>query len=132
MMFSGIAGRYDFLNHVLSFGQDSRWRKKAVLVVKRHLSRIQEPNILDVACGTGDLSFEILKKIPEANVTGIDLVKPMLDIFQKKADERKATIIIQEGDVEKLQFGDNSIDAIVIGFGTRNFPRLDIAFKEIY
>src|SRR5438874_631980 len=84
-MFSDIAQRYDFLNHALSFGQDYRWRKKAVLVVRKHLSDhrlstidYRHPKILDIACGTGDLSFEILKQIPDAKITGIDLAKPML------------------------------------------------------
>jgi demethylmenaquinone methyltransferase/2-methoxy-6-polyprenyl-1,4-benzoquinol methylase len=130
-MFSNIADRYDFLNHFLSFGLDYRWRRSAVRIVTNHLRNIQEPQILDSACGTGDLAFEILKRIPSARITGIDLAKPMLDIFQQKIDERKVSILIAEGDVEALVFADNSFDAITIGFGTRNFTRLDIAFKEI-
>ena len=130
-MFSHIAGRYDFLNHFLSFGLDHRWRKKAVGIVKSHLRSAAEPRILDIACGTGDLAFELLKQIPAAKITGIDLAKPMLDIFQQKIDERKAPITIGEGDVEALTFADNSFDAVTIGFGTRNFTRLDVAFKEI-
>ena len=130
-MFSNIAARYDFLNHFLSFGLDYRWRRKAVSIVKKHLQGIQHPHILDIACGTGDLAFELLKRIPNAKITGIDLAKPMLEIFQQKIDERKALIAIAEGDVEALTFADNSFDAVTIGFGTRNFTRLDIAFKEI-
>ncbi len=130
-MFSDIAGRYDFLNHFLSFGLDYYWRRKAVGVVKNHVAKIAEPLILDIACGTGDLSFEMLKKIPNAKITGIDLAKPMLDIFQQKIDERNASITISEGDVESLTFADNSFDAVTIGFATRNFSRLDIAFREI-
>ena len=137
-MFSDIARRYDFLNHFLSLGLDYNWRKNAVKIVKKHLSDHRQATIdyrlsvLDIACGTGDLSFEILKQIPNVQITGIDLAKPMLDIFQKKADERKASILIEEGDVENLRFEDNSFDAVMIGFATRNFTRLDIAFKEIY
>ena len=130
-MFSDIAKRYDFLNHFLSFGLDNWWRRKAVGSVKVHLKGIKEPHILDIACGTGDLAFELLKRIPDAKITGIDLAKPMLDIFQQKITERKAPITIGEGDVEALAFPDNSFHAITIGFGTRNFTRLDIAFKEI-
>lgn len=130
-MFSNIAGRYDFLNHFLSFGLDYYWRSAAVRIVKSHLSGISSPKILDIACGTGDLSFELLKHIPDAMITGIDLAKPMLDIFQKKIDERKASITIGEGDVEALAYPDNSFDAVTIGFATRNFSRLDIAFSEI-
>jgi len=130
-MFSNIAGRYDFLNHFLSFGLDYRWRKSAVSIVKAHLQNIKEPGILDIACGTGDLAIELLKRIPDAKITGIDLAKPMLEIFQQKIDQRKASITIAEGDVESLLFEDNSFDAVTIGFATRNFTRLDVAFKEI-
>jgi demethylmenaquinone methyltransferase/2-methoxy-6-polyprenyl-1,4-benzoquinol methylase len=130
-MFSNIAGRYDFLNHFLSFGLDYRWRRKAVDIVSIHLQGVTEPHILDIACGTGDLAFELLKRIPDAKIIGIDLAKPMLEIFQQKIDERKAPITIADGDVEALAFDDNSFDAVTVGFGTRNFTRLDVAFKEI-
>src|SRR5207248_8939864 len=84
-MFSDISRRYDFLNHFLSFGLDYYWRRKAVKIVKANIAAIESPNILDIACGTGDLSFEILKQIPNAQITGIDLAEPMLEIFRKKA-----------------------------------------------
>jgi demethylmenaquinone methyltransferase/2-methoxy-6-polyprenyl-1,4-benzoquinol methylase len=132
MMFSDIAKRYDFLNHFLSFGQDYYWRRKAVGIIKKQFAGITDPRILDIACGTGDLSFEILHQIPSAKITGIDLAKPMLEIFEGKAKERNAVIIIEEGDVEALRFGDNTFDAITIGFATRNFTRLGVAFKEIH
>jgi demethylmenaquinone methyltransferase/2-methoxy-6-polyprenyl-1,4-benzoquinol methylase len=131
-MFSDIAGRYDFLNHFLSFGLDYYWRKKAVDIVKKHLDLDYRPKILDIACGTGDLSFEILKQIPNAEITGIDLAIPMLEIFKQKASDRKLSVVIEEGDVEELQYPDHSFDAITIGFATRNFTRLEVAFKEIH
>jgi demethylmenaquinone methyltransferase/2-methoxy-6-polyprenyl-1,4-benzoquinol methylase len=131
-MFSEIAGRYDFLNHFLSFGLDYYWRRKGVRMIKDHLTTIQNPAILDIACGTGDLSFEILRQIPDAHIIGIDLARPMLDIFQKKSNEKRASILIELGDVEALRYADHSFDAVTIGFATRNFSRLDIAFKEIH
>lgn len=131
-MFSNIAGRYDFLNHFLSFGLDYYWRRKAILLVRSHVANIAVPHILDIACGTGDLSFELLKYIPEAKITGIDLAPPMLEIFKQKIDRAHASITINEGDVEALAFPDNSFDAVTIGFATRNFSRLDIAFSEIF
>jgi demethylmenaquinone methyltransferase/2-methoxy-6-polyprenyl-1,4-benzoquinol methylase len=130
-MFSDIAGRYDFLNHFLSFGMDYRWRRKAAGLIKKHVAGIAEPRILDIACGTGDLSFEILRQIPNAKITGIDLAQPMLEIFEQKIAERKASITIGEGDVEALAFPDGTFDAVTIGFATRNFTRLEVAFKEI-
>ncbi len=131
-MFSNIAGRYDFLNHFLSVGQDYRWRRIAVGIVKKHIKTVARPQILDIACGTGDLSFEALRQVPSAHITGIDLAKPMLDVFQEKITKRSVSITIAEGDVEALQFLDNTFDAVTIGFGTRNFTNLEIAFAEIY
>ncbi|MEI8134286.1 MAG: bifunctional demethylmenaquinone methyltransferase/2-methoxy-6-polyprenyl-1,4-benzoquinol methylase UbiE [bacterium] len=131
-MFSDIAGRYDFLNHLLSFGLDYYWRRSAVKLIRAHLSNVQNPRILDIACGTGDLSFEVLHQIPDAKITGIDLAKPMLEIFSQKSSERNTQILIEEGDVEAMRFTDNSFDAIVIGFATRNFSQLEKAFTEIY
>lgn len=131
-MFSDIAGRYDFLNHFLSFGQDYRWRRKAIRIVKDHLKTEHSPKILDIACGTGDLSFEAIRQIPSAQITGMDLAIGMLDIFRDKAKIRNNAITILEGDVEAMPFSDNSFDAVTIGFGTRNFTKLEIAFSEIY
>src|SRR5688572_21955340 len=109
-MFSGIAGRYDFLNRFLSLGRDHSWRKWAIRFVREHLTEhaIKEPRLLDIACGTGDLAFEAHKQIPSAHITAIDLAKPMLEIFEQKRQEHEAHITIAEGDVEKLQFSDAS------------------------
>lgn len=133
-MFSDIAGRYDFLNHFLSFGRDYSWRKRAIRTVREHLqaSGVTSPMILDIACGTGDLSFEAVRQIPDVQIVGVDLAKPMLDLFQQKIDQRGSNIRISEGDVEALEFPDGSFNAVTIGFGTRNFTNLDIAFKEIH
>jgi demethylmenaquinone methyltransferase/2-methoxy-6-polyprenyl-1,4-benzoquinol methylase len=131
-MFGNIAGRYDFFNHFLSLGFDYTWRRNAVGLLKKAVGTIEQPTILDVACGTGDLAFEALAQMPDARITGLDLTKPMLDLFQKKIDERKASIMLLEGDVEALPFADAMFNAVTIGFGTRNFTNLEIAFHEIY
>src|SRR5215217_3078695 len=81
-MFSGIAKRYDFLNHFLSVNTDKRWRR----LVRRKLEKeLGDPGalILDVACGTGDLSIE-LKQHARARVFGADFCRPMLEIAKEK------------------------------------------------
>src|SRR5215216_2707384 len=91
-MFSGIAGRYDLLNHLLSLNIDKRWRRK----VRVKLTEILEnPNavVLDVACGTGDLSIE-LHRDSKANILGTDFCRPMLDL----AAEKSANIPFVEAD----------------------------------
>jgi demethylmenaquinone methyltransferase / 2-methoxy-6-polyprenyl-1,4-benzoquinol methylase len=131
-MFGEIAGRYDFFNHFLSMGFDFYWRKYAIQVLRDTLEEKVHPKILDIACGTGDLAFEAVKQMPDAEVIGVDLTRPMLDLFEKKIRQRGLKIQVEEGDVEALRFSDNSVDAVTIGFGTRNFTNLDIAFGEIY
>lgn len=131
-MFGEIAGRYDFFNHFLSMGFDFYWRKYAISVLRDTLEEKQHPKILDIACGTGDLAFEAVKQMPGAEVIGVDLTRPMLDLFEQKIRKRGLKMQVEEGDVEALRFEDSSVDAVTIGFGTRNFTNLDIAFGEIY
>src|SRR5204862_7744966 len=77
-MFAGIARRYDLLNHVLSLNIDKGWRRKVRAEIAEILSH---PNavVLDVACGTGDLSLE-LKSGAEAAVIRTDFCRPMLAV----------------------------------------------------
>ena len=83
-MFDDISPSYDFLNHFLSFGMDIYWRKKFIqkLNIKNDIS------ILDVACGTGDVGFEILKR-HSVSVTGIDLSPKMVELAQNKSHQKK-------------------------------------------
>jgi demethylmenaquinone methyltransferase/2-methoxy-6-polyprenyl-1,4-benzoquinol methylase len=131
-MFGQIAKRYDFFNHFLSLGFDYAWRKRAIEVLRGSLQEKTSPLILDIACGTGDLAFEALKQMPQARLIGLDLTQPMLDIFAKKAHDRHLSVQLEKGDVEQLKQADNSIDGVTIGFGTRNFTNLEIAFREIH
>jgi demethylmenaquinone methyltransferase / 2-methoxy-6-polyprenyl-1,4-benzoquinol methylase len=132
-MFGQIARRYDFFNHFLSLGFDYSWRKRAIEVLReRGPARTPALQLLDIACGTGDLSFETLHQIPNSQQTGVDLAEPMLELFRKKTNEKHLEIQIERGDVEALQFQDNSFDGVTIGFGTRNFTDLLTAFREIH
>jgi demethylmenaquinone methyltransferase/2-methoxy-6-polyprenyl-1,4-benzoquinol methylase len=131
-MFSTIAKRYDFFNHLLSVGFDRAWRRRAIQVLRSRWSQPQtEPTILDIASGTGDLAIEALTQIPGAKITATDLAETMLDFLRKKPATSRFTRI-ERADVEALQFDDNSFDGVTIGFGTRNFTSLPIAFKEIH
>src|SRR5215207_5899009 len=82
-MFSGIVGRYDLLNHMLSMNIDKRWRK---LVRQKLQSILDKPDasVLDVACGTGDLSIE-LQSHAKARVIGTDFCRPMLAVAAEKS-----------------------------------------------
>lgn len=125
-MFAGIAGRYDLLNHLLSANIDKRWRRK----VREKLEPIlQNENalVLDVACGTGDLSIE-LQRDAKAKVVGTDFCRPMLAIAKEKA----AAIPFVEGDAMNLGFADNVFDAVTIAFGLRNLSNVADGLRELH
>ena len=128
-MFDNISARYDLLNHLLSFGIDRSWRKKAINQLKPYHPK----SILDIATGTGDFAIEALKLNPD-RVIGIDISKGMIEqgrqkMIRKKLNER---IDLQHGDSENLSFEDNKFDAVIVAFGVRNFEQLDRGLSEMY
>jgi demethylmenaquinone methyltransferase/2-methoxy-6-polyprenyl-1,4-benzoquinol methylase len=128
-MFGTIAGRYDLLNHLLSGQMDKRWRR---LVAKR-LQQALFPGhvkILDVACGTGDLSLELFDTI-NAQVVGTDFCRPMLDIAAKKVTKSQSGIPLIEGDALRLPFLDRSFDGVTIAFGLRNLSDVEGGLTEL-
>jgi demethylmenaquinone methyltransferase / 2-methoxy-6-polyprenyl-1,4-benzoquinol methylase len=129
-MFSGIAGRYDFLNHFLSVNTDKRWRR---LVAKKLQDVLQNENalVLDVACGTGDLSLE-LQKSGAAKVIGTDFCRPMLAVAREKNQKNHTAIPYIEGDGMNLSFADDTFDAVTIAFGLRNFSNWLDGLKELH
>lgn len=128
-MFNNIAYRYDFLNHFLSLGIDTIWRRKAINCLKD----INPRRILDVASGTADLAIEALRLNPD-EIIGIDISEEMLSIGQKKIERKglQRKITLQKGDSENLQFNDDSFDAITVAFGVRNFENLEKGLSEIF
>ncbi len=128
-MFSGIAGRYDLLNHVLSLNIDKRWRK---LVRQRLQPILDDPNalVLDVACGTGDLSIE-LQSHAKAKVIGTDFCRPMLAVAAEKNGANSLSIPYIEGDAMNLGFAEDSFDAVTIAFGLRNLSNFADGLAEL-
>ncbi len=123
-MFDAIAPTYDRLNHILSLNIDMRWRKK--LIKELHKSNPNE--ILDLACGTGDLSLMLSKSL-SAKVVGIDISKNMLEIARQKCGD---TLDFKLGSAENLPFNNASFDAVTISFGVRNFEKRERCLREIY
>jgi len=128
-MFSGIAGRYDLLNHVLSLNIDKRWRR---LVRQRLQTILDDRNavILDVACGTGDLSIE-LQSHAKAKVIGTDFCRPMLTVAAEKNGANSLSIPYIEGDAMNLGFANDSFDAVTIAFGLRNLSNFRDGLAEL-
>jgi len=128
-MFAAIATRYDLLNHLLSGNVDQRWRR---LVVKKMAMSLPatDARVLDVACGTGDLSLALVAGT-RAQVIGLDFCRPMLDIAAGKSSERGFAIPYLEGDALKLPFRDQSFDGVTIAFGLRNLASFEGGLKEL-
>lgn len=128
-MFSGIAGKYDFINHFLSLNIDKRWRRIVSNVLRDVLDR-DDAVVLDVACGTGDLSIE-LNKNAKARIIGTDFCRPMLVVAYQKATHDSLPIPFVEGDAMRLPFGDDSFDAVTIAFGLRNLSNFQDGLIEL-
>lgn len=116
-MFNRIAPVYDLLNHTLSSGMDLWWRHKAVSSL-----RIPEGAIvLDVATGTGDLAFSLLRRNPSAKVIGVDIARAMLERAVLKGRKYCRYKAIQ-ADGQHLPLRAESADAVMIAYGIRNMP----------
>jgi demethylmenaquinone methyltransferase/2-methoxy-6-polyprenyl-1,4-benzoquinol methylase len=128
-MFAGIAGRYDLLNHLLSGNIDQRWRR---LVASKLQARLPAKGalVLDVACGTGDLSLALFAATG-ARIIGMDFCRPMLEIAAHKAGTKRVNIPFIEGDALKLPFADEGFDAVSIAFGLRNLSSVMGGLTEL-
>lgn len=134
--FSKIATNYDRLNHIMTAGMDRLWRrraakeavKEATAFCGRATKESQSHSMvssLDVACGTGDMAIELLKR--GCSVTGIDLSEEMLAIARRKTAEAN----FQLANAEALPFDDATFDAVTSAFGIRNFVHLDKGLAEM-
>lgn len=128
-MFDNISENYDGLNRVISFGIDTKWRKKLIDIVKASKPK----SILDIATGTGDLAIALADSEAE-KIVGLDISAGMLKVGEAKIKKKNLDERIEmvQADSEKLPYSDNSFDAVTVAFGVRNFETLDKGLAEIY
>ena len=126
-MFATIATRYDLLNHLLSANTDKKWRR---IVAKRVSEKLGSypSQILDVACGTGDLSLTLFETTG-VRVVATDFCRPMLQIA---AGKMPGSIKLVESDALSLPFLDQSFEAVTIAFGLRNLSNVETGLKELF
>ena len=130
-MFNSIAGRYDFLNRLLSLGQDVRWRK----ALKKFLPVSSGQTILDLATGTAEVLIVLAKDNPKIHRgIGVDPAIKMLEIGRNKikAQHLDDRLELAQGDAQALPFPDGTFDCVTIAFGIRNIPDLRLALLEMY
>jgi len=128
-MFDNIANRYDLLNSILSLGIHKGWRKKCVTILKSKNPK----QILDVATGTGDFAIVCSQLSPE-KIIGIDISEGMMQIGKEKVKKLNLDRLIsfELGNAETVNSPSNSFDAIVVGFGVRNFQNLEKGLSNLY
>lgn len=129
LMFSRIARRYDFMNHLLSMGLDIRWRRESL----RHIDLEKAARFLDLACGTGDLGIFVKELYPKIKVFSVDFSLEMLSHAKRKIKKKGLIngVTFLAGDGLYLPFKDETFDASGIAFGLRNIPNREIALKEM-
>jgi len=134
MLFNRIAGRYDLLNHLLSFNTDRRWRRKAAAAA---VEGSTIGRCLDVAVGTGDLAIELARNQGNRqtgwHITGIDLSREMMRLGEQKVQKigLQDRITFLYGSALDLPFEDNSFDVVTCAYGVRNFSDTSRGLREM-
>ncbi|MGH9500665.1 MAG: bifunctional demethylmenaquinone methyltransferase/2-methoxy-6-polyprenyl-1,4-benzoquinol methylase UbiE [Terriglobales bacterium] len=129
-MFTSIAPRYDLLNHLLSFNVDRMWWRKTARRFAATLSR-RDANVLDLCCGTGDMTFALLRQAGKASgrILGADFSHAML---QRAAAKSAGTSLRWvEADALHLPFPGAQFDLVTTAFGFRNLADYDAGLREI-
>lgn len=129
-MFGEIAGRYDFLNHLLSLNIDRYWRWRTVRMVPPKPGM----KILDMCTGTGDLALAYSKAVDgRAEVVGADFCHEMLAIARQKGMKTEAggAVTFVEADAMRIPLGDDQFDIVSVAFGLRNVADTDAGLSEM-
>lgn len=129
-LFSDVANKYDIMNDVMSMGIHRIWKE----AMMDWLAPRTGQRLLDVAGGTGDVSFKFLKRAGQGHATVCDLTEGMLVEGRKRAEAEQLADSLDwvVGDAMNLPFDDNSFDVYTISFGIRNVTRPQEALNEAY
>ena len=133
-MFDSIAPRYDLLNHVLSANVDRLWWRRTA---RRFRAVLADPDaaVLDICCGTGDMTMALLKLRPQGArpILAADFARGMLSRAARKFDARRPgapNVVPLEADALHLPLRSSSLDLIVTAFGFRNLANYEAGLRE--
>ena len=130
-LFNSIAERYDMVNRLTTLGLDKSWRRKACEIALTYMD-VEKPQILDVACGTGDMIRCMRKRLEKRGLSatfhGLDCSERMLEIAREKVPFAQLKV----GNAEDIPFPDESFDLVSVAFGLRNFSDREKAIVEIH
>jgi demethylmenaquinone methyltransferase/2-methoxy-6-polyprenyl-1,4-benzoquinol methylase len=127
-MFTSIAPRYDLLNHLLSFHVDQLWWRRTAGYFSAVLNRPQA-QVLDLCCGTGDMTMALQNQGPAAEIVGADFSHAMLQRAREKSAGTRLRWV--EADALSLPFPDESFDLVTSAFGFRNLADYNAGLREI-
>lgn len=133
-MFTSIAPRYDLLNHVLSMNVDRVWWRRASRTF-RHILYRSDARVLDLCCGTGDMTFALMRQGGKAalKIAGADFSHAMLQRATAKSQSGNRVVPLWiEADALNLPFPDAHFDLVTSAFGFRNLADYDAGLREIF
>ncbi len=126
-LFAAVAGRYDLINDLQSFGLHRWWKRRLVGMAGIRGGE----RVLDLCCGTGDIAFALASR--GAQVTGVDFSEPMLAVARRRGGGKRgcAGLVFEQGDALGLRFEDATFDAVTIGYGLRNLRSYEAGLVEV-
>ena len=132
-MFTHIATRYDWFDHLVSGGSDYLWRPRALWELDRRRRSLPTRRILDIGCGTGDLSVLAAHQFPGAQVIGADFTAAMLARAATRSDRHALGNRLEFGRASALHlpFRNGTFDVVMSAFVFRNLPNLPNAVREL-
>ena len=130
-VFASVAGKYDVMNDLMSFGVHRLWKRFTLSLTGLKVGQCA----LDVAGGSGDLSLGMLRQVGKSGRVVLSDVNPaMLEIGRDRLLDRGfvGNVECVVADAQRLPFADNSFDCVTIGFGLRNVTDKEAALKSMY
>jgi ubiquinone/menaquinone biosynthesis methyltransferase len=127
-LFETIAPRYDFFTAFMSYGMDGGWKRTLVEMADLRGDEVA----LDLACGTGDITFAVASRLSGGAAVGLDITQGMLDIAERKRREsRAANVFFHRADILRMPFAAETFDCVTAGYALRNVPDVRAALAEI-